>query len=158
VDLADVLPVRALARAFDEVEYLRLDCSGLVPVPGRRGHGRLVHVLRTHSPGSTRTRSDLEERFLELCAAYGLPRPAVNTIVAGHEVDCHWPAESLVVELDGAAAHGTRAAFEHDRRRDADLLLAGQRVIRLTHRRLREEPSAVADLLRRARTRRRPAA
>jgi very-short-patch-repair endonuclease len=38
-----------------------------------------------------------------------------------------------VVEFDGWAYHSSRAAFERDRRRDADLQLAGQRVLRVTH-------------------------
>jgi very-short-patch-repair endonuclease len=54
----------------------------------------------------------------------------------------------LVVELDGYAFHRTRAAFERDRARDAALQLAGYRVLRLTARRLGEEPVAVADAVR----------
>jgi very-short-patch-repair endonuclease len=38
----------------------------------------------------------------------------------------------------------TTAAFEEDRRRDADLMLAGYRVVRITWRRLRDEPGEVA--------------
>jgi very-short-patch-repair endonuclease len=48
-----------------------------------------------------------------------------------------------VVELDGYAFHSDRAAFERDRERDARLQLAGYRVLRVTHRRLVEEPDAV---------------
>ena len=56
----------------------------------------------------------------------GLPRPQTNVRLAGHEVDAVWRAQRLVVEVDGHAFHGSRAAFERDRRRDADLLAAGQ--------------------------------
>ena len=48
------------------------------------------------------------------------------------------------VELDGYQFHGTRAAFERDRRKDAALLAAGYRTMRLTWRRLAEEPLRVA--------------
>jgi len=41
----------------------------------------------------------------------------------------------LIVEVDGHAFHGHRAAFEHDRRRDQVLAGAGYRVIRVTWRR-----------------------
>ena len=68
VDLADVLPRRALERCFDEAEYLRLDCTGLLPVRGRPGSGRLSAVLAEHHAGTTRTRSGLEDLFLEVCA------------------------------------------------------------------------------------------
>jgi len=56
--------------------------------------------------------------------------------VAGLEVDAVWPQWRLVAELDGYAFHGTRAAFERDRERDARLQLAGYRVLRFTHRKL----------------------
>ena len=47
------------------------------------------------------------------------------------------------MEIDGYAFHRLRTAFETDRRRDADLLLAGYRVLRITWRRLVDEPEAV---------------
>jgi very-short-patch-repair endonuclease len=47
-----------------------------------------------------------------------------------------------VVELDGAAAHETRRAFESDRERDAALVVAGFRSMRYTWRRARQ-PEAV---------------
>jgi very-short-patch-repair endonuclease len=51
------------------------------------------------------------------------------------------------VEIDGWRYHGTRAAFERDRRRDAALMAAGYRVVRITYRRLRNEPHAVSAQL-----------
>jgi predicted transcriptional regulator of viral defense system len=75
VDLADLLPRRALERAIDEAEYLRLDYAGLAPRPGRRGSGKLIAVLAEHRAGGTRTRSELEERFLDLSERHGVPRP-----------------------------------------------------------------------------------
>jgi len=63
--------------------------------------------------------------------------------VAGYEVDFLWPGERLVVEVDGYAFHSTRAAFERDRVRDADLQAHGYRVLRFTWRRLAEAPEAV---------------
>jgi very-short-patch-repair endonuclease len=47
------------------------------------------------------------------------------------------------VEVDGRAFHSTQATFESDRRRDADLLAAGVRVMRLTWRQIVEEPEAL---------------
>ena len=65
----------------------------------------------------------------------------------GHEVDFLWTAEALIAETDGAAAHLTRSAFERDRRRDAELLIAGFRVVRFTWRQVCLEPHAVARTL-----------
>jgi len=47
----------------------------------------------------------------------------------------------------GYRYHGTRATFERDRRKDADLMLAGYRVLRITWRRLVREREAVIALL-----------
>jgi very-short-patch-repair endonuclease len=147
VDLADVLPRRALERAMDEAAYLRLDLRALRPVPGRRGAGQLRRVLAGHAAGSTRTRSELEELLLDLCRRAGLPEPELNQTIEGYEADFIWREARLIVETDGWAAHGTRAAFEWDRRRDAEHTAAGWRVVRITIRRLEEEPEAVAEQL-----------
>ncbi|MEA2218555.1 MAG: hypothetical protein QOJ35_1181 [Solirubrobacteraceae bacterium] len=64
-----------------------------------------------------------------MCDAAGLPRPEVNAWLpmspTGYEADFLWRAARLVVETDGRAVHRTRRAFEHDRRRDQRLILAG---------------------------------
>ncbi|HEV2061747.1 MAG TPA: DUF559 domain-containing protein, partial [Solirubrobacteraceae bacterium] len=52
-----------------------------------------------------------------------------------------------VVEVDGYAFHGTRQAFERDRRRDAQLQLDGYRVIRVTWRQIADEQHAVVAML-----------
>jgi len=150
VDLADLLPRRRLERGLDEAAYLRLDLSDLKPRPGRRGSGVLTSVLQSHAPGTTRTRSDLEERMLTLCESFRLPTPEVNTSIEGYEVDFVWGEQKLIVETDGWRAHGTRTAFERDRRRDADLLAAGWRVLRISYERLEREPAWVAERIARA--------
>ena len=66
--------------------------------------------------------------------------------VAGHEVDLFWPEQKLAAELDSRAFHDTKHAFEADR--DADLLVAGYRVIRITHERLTRRPAREAARLR----------
>jgi very-short-patch-repair endonuclease len=159
IDLADVAPRRTLERAIDEAEYLRLDCSGLTPKHGRRGSGTLASVLAVHTPGSTRTRSELEEMFIRLCDNHGLPRPEVNVHIEGYECDFVWPEQWLIVETDGAAAHSGERRRVRDLERDADLAAAGWRVIRITYERLLREPERVADQVGRALTpSRRPAA
>ena len=112
IDLSSVLPRPALQRAPEAAERLRLlDLERLPP--------RLAELAGTIEPS---LRSPLEARFLALCRNHGLPRPAVNT--TGYEVDFCWPAERLIVEVDGRRHHGTRAAFERDRERDAVLTAA----------------------------------
>ena len=69
----------------------------------RRRSAKRSRHSQTHDPDITR--SKLEERFLALIAEAGLPRPEVNAIVGGHEVDFFWPEHRLIVETDGAATH-----------------------------------------------------
>jgi very-short-patch-repair endonuclease len=57
------------------------------------------------------------------------------------------PSDRAVVEIDGWRYHGTRQAFERDRRKDAALQAAGYRVIRITWRRPRREPYTVSAQL-----------
>jgi very-short-patch-repair endonuclease len=149
VDLADMLPERALERALDEADFLGLDLTELAPKHGRLGCGRLRRMLATHRPGSTLTRSALEERFLELCRRHGLPQPEVNVEVEGYEVDFVWRDKRVIVETDGHAAHRTRRAFEHDRAKDAHLIAWNWRPVRVTHRRMESEEAAVAAQLHR---------
>ncbi len=90
------------------------------------------------------TRSEAERRLKQLCKQAGLPLPRTNARVAGHEVDAYWPAERLIVEVDGYKFHRTRQAFERDRRKDAALTAAGNRVVRITWRRLTTEPFSLS--------------
>jgi very-short-patch-repair endonuclease len=104
-------------------------------------------MLRDHEPGSTLTKSELEERFLKLCRQAGLPKPRVNAWVAGLEVDFLFADRRLVVETDGWRHHRSRDAFERDRQRDAILASAGYRVLRFTYRQVTEDPTIVRNAL-----------
>jgi hypothetical protein len=85
--------------------------------------------------------------FLALCDTHNLPRPEVNVCIEGYECDFVWPEQRLIVETDGAAAHGTARAMKRDPIRDAELMIAGWRVWRVTYERLLREPEAVAEQL-----------
>src|SRR4051794_25405956 len=91
LDLAGVLSRSPLERALDEAEVLRLEGPAelLRRHPGHRGAATL-RTLLLHPRSPTPTRSALEERFLELVDAAGLPRPETNAIVEGYEVDAVW--------------------------------------------------------------------
>jgi hypothetical protein len=109
---------------------------------GHQGHGRLRKAIALYKPSSF-TRSGLERRFLELVIEAGLPQPHTNFVVEGFELDCYWPEYRFAVELDLFETHGTRAAFERDRKRQEDLLLAGIAMTRVTGPRLEREPDEV---------------
>jgi Protein of unknown function (DUF559)/Transcriptional regulator, AbiEi antitoxin len=138
-DLSTAVPRRALEKAAERAEALRLD----VRVPaGHPGAKRLAEA--TAHDLATTTRSPLEDAFLELCDAHGIPRPLVNTVVEGYEVDFCWPDDRLIVETDGYEHHGTRAAFERDRAKDAQLTVRGWRVLRFTEPQVRGDASSCA--------------
>ena len=63
--------------------------------------------------------------------------------IGRHEVDFLWSPQRLVVEVDGFAYHASRAAFERDRLRDAELQAAGYRVIRVTWRQIERRREAL---------------
>jgi very-short-patch-repair endonuclease len=63
-------------------------------------------------------------------------------------VDFAWPERRLIVETDAPGTHSTPGAFERDRLRDAELTVAGWRVLRITKRRLEQDSAAVTAQLR----------
>jgi very-short-patch-repair endonuclease len=117
------------------------------------GRARVQAVLSA-GRDSGFTRSHGERRLRSLLKAAELPQPVANHHVAGLLVDFYWPEAGLVLEVDGFRFHGSRAAFERDRRRDQRLAAAGIQVIRITWRQLEEEPMAVLARLAQALARR----
>jgi hypothetical protein len=161
--LREGIPVTALPRTlldlaatvrFDWLEKMleRSEESGLFDLRaveellertvGHHGHGRLRKAIALYEPSSF-TRSGLEKRFLELWLETDLPQPHSNYVEQGFELDCYWPEFRFAVELDVFETHGTRAAFERDRQRQEDLLLAGIAMTRVTGPRLEREPHEV---------------
>lgn len=110
---------------------------------GHRGRGRLAQALVIYRSDPAFTRSKFERRFRSAVKAAGLPEPSMNFNVAGFELDAYWPDLRFAVELDLFETHGSRAAFERDRRRQEELKLAGIEMIRVTAPRLKREPQAV---------------
>lgn len=151
-DFAEVAPyedVKKAAEAADRRNLLRLRELELVCEGGRgRRALRPVRRLLIELGAPAEGRSPLEIRFVEFLRDQAIPAPVQNVHVLGHEVDALWPAAKLVVELDSWEHHGHRAAFERDRARDPKLLLAGYRTIRITHRRLDDEPEQIAAEIR----------
>lgn len=66
----------------------------------------------------------------------------------GYYVDVLFDEVMLVLEVDGWETHGTRRAFEEDRRRRNALVLAGYRVLNVTWRQLTEDPAWVLRCVR----------
>lgn len=73
----------------------------------------------------------LIEADAELSQLFGFNLPVETVRGSRPRVDLLWAEGRLVVELDGYADHGTRAAFLRDRHRDFELTLSGYAVLRL---------------------------
>jgi Protein of unknown function (DUF559) len=160
LDLAEVIDRRGLERAIEQAEVLRIfDLRAVEDVlgradgrrgGGRRGAKRLRAVLADLGEPAL-TASALEERFLAICRGAGLPAPEVNVWLdiddePAIKADFLWRRARLVVETDGWGAHGTRQAFERDRRRDQRLRLAGFEPVRFTRRQIVREPARVGAM------------
>ena len=150
LDLADVVPRRQLERAVEEAEVLRLfDLRAvddvLAQANGRRGAAVVRAVLADLDDEPGLTVNDLEDRFLGLCRAGGLPEPEVNQWLAVGDgplvkADFLWRRHRLIVETDGWGSHGTRLGFERDRLRVQRVQAAGWRVLRFSRRQVLREP------------------
>jgi hypothetical protein len=147
LDLAAVLQPHELNQALERAEAMRLsDRTPLVALlerhRGRRGTAALRAAIKEGIRPAV-TKSELERRFLTFVERAGLPRPQTNVWLQLRgewlEVDCAWPEQRVIVELDSRAYHQTTAAFERDRKRDRKVQAAGWRPIRVTDRALREE-------------------
>jgi very-short-patch-repair endonuclease len=120
--------------------------------PGQRGSRAARTALASLGKGSGEADGTLEECFLAFLDAHRLLRPNLNVWleVGGHryKVDCLWPAQRQIVELDSWQAHGTHSAFHADRSRNRRLEAAGYRVTNLTWHHLEHEASELAADLR----------
>jgi very-short-patch-repair endonuclease len=149
LDLATRLDRRGIERLLDQAENARLtDGPSLDALArahaGHKGAAKLLRTMDDHAPGTTLTRSELEEAFLGLCRESNLPRPKVNHHIEGLEVDFVFLDHGLLVEADSWRWHRSRESFEKDRRRDAIHAAAGWRTLRFTHRQTEAEPRTVA--------------
>ena len=134
---------RALAEAFARRLANRSQIEAvLTRYEQRPGSNRLRALLMSETQPA-RTRSEAEESFLALIRQTEIPRPEVNIVVSGYEVDFFWRAERFVVEIDGFAFHLSQRRFDSDRRRDAVLAASGVRVIRVTWPQIKTEPEAL---------------
>jgi hypothetical protein len=151
-DLGASLSELQLRRTFEEADRRGLLDAAAVQRACERGRGRkgvkcARIALADYQPDTPKTRSELEIEFLEFCRANGIPEPSVNLWIDGQEVDMAWPDKRVVVELDSYEFHKTRAAFERDRVRSAELEVARWRPIRVTSNRMKQATALRTHLL-----------
>ena len=134
VDLTDVLSAHQLANVIHEAAFRNrfsepATRAAMARATGRRNLQVLEKALEMHALGSAGTKSALEDEALERLAAAGVEEPLVNVHVACVEVDLHWPAAKLCLEVDGPGHDRPRTRRE-DAARDERLRAAGYEVMR----------------------------
>jgi very-short-patch-repair endonuclease len=146
LDLAATHPAhveQALGEAYAKRLATAKELLSLLDRHPRHRGTRALRALVEADRAPARLRSEAEARLLALIRKAGLPEPEVNVREGPYVLDFLWRAHRLVVEVDGFAFHSSRAAFERDRCRDADLVARGLRVIRVTWRQIIDEPEAI---------------
>lgn len=142
IDIAAWMPTDDLARACHEAQVR-------FHVRPEMFRGRLPKRLRAVLLGDIPvTLSELEDRFLAVLKAQGLPRPVTNRPAGTKRVDCRWPAHRLTVELDSYRYHHTRHAWEQDRRREREAHARGDEHRRYTYGDVFEAPGQMLAELR----------
>lgn len=133
------IPVTTVQRTID-------DLAGVVPPRLVRRAKRQAELMgvRLRDAEGKRSRSDLEEDFLALCAHHRLPPSETNAKTGRWEVDFLWREQKLVVEIDSFLYHRGSVSFHEDHARDLDLRRHGYTVLRFTEQQLEDEPGHLA--------------
>ena len=148
VDLASVLSLDALARAFHEagIRYTTTP-EQVEAVLERRRNSRGAANLRAVIDGDEPVLlSALERRFRRLLRDAGLPLPVNNRPAGGRRIDCRWAEYRLTVELDSYRFHRSRYAWERDRRREREARARGDDFRRFTFGDVEEPRAMLAEL------------
>jgi very-short-patch-repair endonuclease len=146
LDLAPTLTRSELERSLAETirtnRVRRSQLHSMLALYSRRPGAPALRALLERDEDPAFTRRQGEARLLALLREADLPRPEANASLGPYEIDFLWREQRLAVEFDSWQFHSDRRAFEADRRRDADLVSWGYRVIRVTWREVEESPVA----------------
>jgi very-short-patch-repair endonuclease len=149
-DLADAVSDTELARAVHQADVLHGTTPDDVEAvlqrrPTTKGAAELRRILWGDGE---RILSKLEQAFIKLLKQNNLPLPQTNRPAGGRLVDCRWPKEKLIVELDGYRFHRSRHAFEQDRQRERQAYARGDQLRRYTWADVVEHPAPTLSELR----------
>jgi very-short-patch-repair endonuclease len=122
-DLSQVLPREEHEQALEEAHFKSLL---------DRSDPRVRRLLKSYEPGTKRTRSRNEKRFLAFCSQHDLPTPVMNHPIGDDTVDAYFPDHNLIVEIDPWHTHRMPGRFKDDRARDRRHLAQGIPTVRLT--------------------------
>lgn len=154
IDVAGGRRHRDFVRAWNLADQqLALDVGALSDQVRRRRAGWRIVVARLerHAAAAV-TESELEDLFLELCVAFGIPLPVCQWLLEDGDgrqgrVDFVWPGLGLAVEVDGRAWHAIQDAHDRDRDRDLALRQLGYEPHRYTYWQIKHKAPQVAAVL-----------
>jgi hypothetical protein len=114
---------------------------------GRAGTAMVHATCGEYLPHLDR-KSGLERAFDRWLAKHPeIPPPERNIKLGPWEIDCYWPEQRLVLELDGRPYHTVIADIERDNRKNTWLQVNEKRVLRVTDNRFRrDKPGVYRDL------------
>jgi predicted nuclease of predicted toxin-antitoxin system len=143
VDLARTEPEPVVKRALRQA---RLGEDELARLPRTGVLGRILGL------SAAPTRSEPEDFVLDLVLRAGFEHPLVNAPYPNSTYipDLWWPRERLIVEVDSREWHSDPLAQVADLDRQADLEVAGERIIRTTKAQVRRDPGRFVARLRAA--------
>lgn len=146
---------RALHRRLTTVPRLR-DRLEAVARPGRPGVASIRRLLDLRAPLLPATESELELLIWQILRRHGvrLPERQVKVRLAqrNYRLDLAYRLERVFIEGDGFGVHSTRSAFESDRTRQNNLVIAGWLPLRFTWQQARHSEEKIADQVRAALT------
>jgi very-short-patch-repair endonuclease len=117
---------------------------------GRHGVGSLAAALDAWALGDKPPDSTLEPAMGRLVRRYHLPEYEFQLPVGRYIADFAWLAYMVIAEVDGWEKYVTRADFEAQMRRDAELQAYGWMVLHFTWLQVVRRPELVAARLRTA--------
>jgi hypothetical protein len=94
------------------------------------------------------SRSIFQHEFKAFLIEWDLPIPEFEARWEGFEVDAFYEDHQLIIELDGYRDHSQPDRFEADRERDARAIELRFDTLRITWKRLKRKPAALARQLR----------
>lgn len=123
----------------------------------KRGRRRSAHFARIVDPflEAAPKMNELEQALQRIVRAARIEMPDAQVRLGWlppepGTVDFAYVARCILIEVDGRTWHTRDAAYDRDRRRDAEATIRGWMVLRFTWRQVMFEPQYVVDIIRRA--------
>lgn len=159
IDIAAIVDLGVVEAALDGAIQQRLTSVAritwrldVVGSRGLSGAAAIRRLIRDRTATADRTESALERKFLNLVRDAGLPLPEAQYVLRDRgrpfaRADFAYPAQRLIVELDGYRYHSGKARWERDLDRRNRIQSLGWTVLNVTWGQLEQSPDKIVSLL-----------